>query len=147
MAQIAEIVESKLKLALKNKDIRAVSVFRMLKSALVNERIAKIHDLSDDEETAVIRRELKKREDSVNQFRQAGREDRALEEEAEAEVLKVFLPPELPDEEIRALAENKVAETGADNFGKIMGAVMKEVAGRASGDRVQKIVKDLLTKK
>ena len=65
MGDISNSLETDLKQALKERDSRKVSVLRMLKTALVNERIAKMHDLAADEEIAVIRRELKKREDSI----------------------------------------------------------------------------------
>lgn len=146
MGDISNSLETDLKQALKERDSRKVSVLRMLKTALVNERIAKMHDLAADEEIAVIRRELKKREDSIASFRTGGREDRAAEEEAEAEMLRSMLPAELSDEEIKAVVEKVVAEQGGDNFGKVMGLVMKEVGARASGDRVKIIVQAELSK-
>ena len=144
MAKYSDLFEDKYKEALKSKDPQTVSVLRLLKAAFVNERIAKGHELSDEEEAAVIRREIKKRDEASEIFRQGGSEEKAGAEKFEADYLKSFLPAELSDAEIRQIVEKVSA--GQDNFGKIMGEAMKEVAGRASGDRVGKIVKEKLGK-
>ena len=146
MAQIGDAVEQKFKEALKNKDTSAISILRLAKASLVNERISKGHDLSEEEEAVVIKREVKKRMEAVESYQGAGQLERAAGEQQEADYLKVFLPAEIPDEEIRAVVEKVIAEKGKDNFGAVMGAVMKEIAGRASGDRVNAIVKEELGK-
>ena len=147
MGKVGEFVETNLKVALKSKDARGLAVLRMLKTALVNERIAKIHDLSDEEEVAVVRRELKKREESVRSFTDAGRPERAEEEKAEAEILKSILPPEMPEEEIRTAVKQVINTQGSENFGKVMGEVMKVLGSRASGDKVREIVQNEIQNK
>ncbi len=147
MGAIGASLDTKLKEALKTGDARLTSVLRLLKAALVNEQKARMHELSDAEDIMVVRRELKKREDSINAFRQAGQEDRARAEEAEADILRAMLPPEMTDADIRAIADKVVSEAGADNFGKAMGAVMKEVGTAASGDRVKQILQEVLANK
>jgi len=155
MSQIGEAVEQKFKEALKNKDSNLISTMRLLKAALVNERIAKLHDLSDEEEQAVVRREVKKREEAATLYRQGGDEGKASQEEAEAKILREFLPPEMPEEEVRAnirkvLETNNLTSDPADqrsqNFGKAMGLVMKEMKGKASGDAISRILKEELNK-
>lgn len=146
MGNISRTVEKSLKEALKSKDTKRASVLRMLKASLINEKIAKGEDLSGEEEVKIVRREVKKRKESIESFKKADREERVKEEQSEVEVLKNLLPPEMSDEEIRQITEKVITELGDDNFGKIMGAVMKQVGTQASGDRVKKIVEEELGK-
>ena len=146
MVKLASEIEQKYKEALKGKDVQATSILRLLKSALVNERIAKMHDLSDEEETAVVRREVKKREEASQLYRQGGDEGRANQEAAEADYLKAMLPAEMSEEDIRKIVVDVIKDQGRDNFGKVMGLCMKAVAGQAGGDRVSKVVKEELSK-
>lgn len=147
MADISNSVEAKFTEALKAKDTATIAVLRLLKAALANERIAKMHDLTTEEEVQVVRREVKKREDSISLYRQGGAEDKAKIEETEATYLKQFLPPEMSDEDLKAEVEKVIAANpGETNFGKIMGQVMKAVSGKVSGDRVSAQVRSLLNK-
>jgi uncharacterized protein len=112
MASISDSLDQNLKEALKNKDQVKISNLRMLKAALTNERIAKMHDLSDDEEMQVVRREAKKRMDSAAVFRENNQALRAQAEESEAEFLKAFLPPEITDEELKVIVEGEIKNLG-----------------------------------
>lgn len=147
MAEIQNLVDTKFTEAMKAKDTNALAVLRLLKSALANERIAKMHDLSSEEELQVVRREVKKRDDSIALYRQGGAEDKAKAEEAESAYLKQFLPPEMSDDDLKAVVQKVIASNPEEkNFGKIMGQVMKEVSGKVSGDRVSAMVKVELNK-
>lgn len=147
MAEIQNLVDTKFTEAMKAKDTAATAVLRLLKSALANERIAKMHDLTSDEEIQVVRREVKKREDSIALYRQGGAEDKAKVEEGESAYLKQFLPPEMSDDNLKAVVQKVIAANpGEQNFGKLMGQVMKEVSGKVSGDRVSAVVKSELNK-
>src|SRR3989338_5976517 len=147
MAKIAADIEEKFTSSLKSKDTLAISVLRLAKSALVNERIAKGHELTESEEIQVLRREVKKREEAAEIYGRGGNAERQESELAEAEYLKTFLPAEMSDDDIRGKVREAIAEVGSDlpaqagNFGKLMGVVMKKVGGQASGDRVSKILK------
>ena len=102
----------------------------------------------NDDEVAILRRERKRRLDAATQFRDAGRDDLASNEEAEAELIAAYLPAELPDEELNALVAEAVAEAGASSpkdMGNVMKLVMPRVAGRADGRRVSAAVKEILT--
>src|SRR3989344_5330639 len=112
MVKLASEIEQKYKEALKGKDVQATSILRLLKSALVNERIAKMHDLSDEEETAVVRREVKKREEPSQLYRQGGDEGRANQEAAEADYLKAMLPAEMSEEDIRKIVVDVIKDQG-----------------------------------
>jgi len=99
------------------------------------------------DEVAVMRRERKRRHESARAFRDGGRDDLAVGEEAEAELIEGYLPAELSDEELSKIVADAVAQTGADSprdMGKVMPVVMGQVAGRADGRRVSEHVKEAL---
>ncbi len=137
----SQIVED-MKTAMKAKDSTALNVIRALKSALKYAAIEKVGadaELDDNEALLVVRREIKKRQDSVASYTQAAREDLAAVERAEIGVLEKYLPAALPEAELAALVETVIAELGASSR-KDMGAVMKvlqeRVAGRADNRAV-----------
>lgn len=137
-------IEKNLVQALKGKDQLQVSVLRMLKSALHNQVIAlKKSELTDEETMSVIRQELKKRQDSITAFTQAGRMDLADQEKLEADILSVYLPTMLSEEEVTAVVD-QVIDSGVNNFGQAMKEVMAQTKGRAEGQLVQQLVKSKL---
>jgi hypothetical protein len=100
-----------------------------------------------DDELAVLRRERKRRLEAAGAYRDAGREDLADGEQAEAELISAYLPAELTDEELRAIVEEAVRESGAESakdMGKAMKQAMAAVDGRADGKRVSGLVRDSL---
>jgi len=99
------------------------------------------------DEVAVLRRERKRRLEAARAFREGGRDDLAEGEEAEAAVIETYLPAELSDDELRAIVQGAVAETGATSpkaMGQVMKAAMAQVAGRADGKRVSGLVQEAL---
>jgi uncharacterized protein len=99
------------------------------------------------DEVAVLRREHKRRQESARAFRDGGREDLAVVEDAEAEMISGYLPAEMSDEELTALVEDAVRASGAttpQDLGKVMKAVMPSVGGRADGRRISEKVKEAL---
>jgi uncharacterized protein YqeY len=144
---IADTITKKIGEAMKAKDEIRLSTLRMLSSALNYEKIAKQHDLDEEEELAVVRRELKKRKDAVEAYEKAGAKDRAEKEKKEGEILEVYLPAQMDDAELEKIVKETISEVGATSLGdmgKIMGGVMPKVAGKADGGRVSAIVKKLL---
>lgn len=133
--------------ALKARDRDRVSALRMLSAALENRRIELGRELGEGEELAVLRKQLKQREESAEAFRRAGREDRAAAEGAEAEVIRSYLPAPLSREELERVADQAVQESGAESM-RDMGAAMRramELAGeRASGRELSEAVKERL---
>ena len=100
------------------------------------------------DEVAVLRRERKRRQESATAFRDGGRPELADAEEAEARIIGGYLPAELSDAELTALVAEKVEQTGAASprdMGKVMGAVMPAVGGRADGKRVSALVREKLS--
>ena len=134
--------------AMRAKDSARLSALRNLKAACMTEAISlkKAEALSDEETLAVIKRLAKQRKDSVEQFRKGGREELAAAEEAELKVLEGYLPPQLSESEIRAIAEATKAKLGLTDKskqGQLIGAVLKDTKGRADGGTVKKIVEAL----
>ena len=114
---------------------------------LVLSELQKAAKDGDADELAVLRRERKRRLEAAGQFRDGGRDELAVQEEGEAELIAGYLPAELDDEELDALVAEAVAESGAASpaeMGKVMGVLMPKVGGRADGKRVSAKVKDAL---
>jgi len=143
-------VDSDIKDAMRAKEASKLGVLRMLKSALMNAAIEKAGAgtiLDDAEASAVIRKEVKKRQDSIESFERAGRAELAAKEKAEIEFLAAYLPATLGAEELSALVREAIAEAGATSK-KEMGAVMKianvKAAGRVDGKTLSAEVQKLL---
>lgn len=134
--------------AMKSQDKFKLDVIRMLKSAVQNETIEKKKDLSDDEVIAVIKREVKKRSSSVEEYTNYGKLDVAENLKKEIEILSEYLPPELSDDELIKIIEETITEVNAASM-KEMGIVIKTVSGKvcnqADMSKVSKIVKEKLS--
>ncbi|MBO0453550.1 MULTISPECIES: GatB/YqeY domain-containing protein [Enterococcus] len=136
-----------MKQAMRAKDKETLQVIRMLKASIQNEQIKKGQDLNDEEELTVLSREMKQRRDSLAEFEKADRTDLADKVKKEIVVVEKYLPAQLSEEEIRAIVQEAMTTTGATSpkeFGKVMGAVMPKVKGKADGNQVNAIVKELL---
>lgn len=136
-----------MKTAMRAKDKERLAVIRMLKASLQNEEIKVGHELNADEELTILSREMKQRRDSLAEFEKAGREDLSDKVKIEIAIVENYLPAQLTDEEIRQIVAQAIADTGATSakeFGKVMGAVMPKVKGKADGNQVNAIVKELL---
>ncbi len=146
---LKEEIDRLLKESLKSGDKKRVSVYRLLKSEIRNREVEVMHPLSDDEVMQVISSMIKKRRESVEQYREGGREDLARAEEEEISILQELLPPQLSREELISLIKETMEELGAHSqkdFGKVMRAVMAKVKGRADGKEVNLLVRELLEK-
>ena len=147
MGQLTETIRAELTAAMKARDAERLSTLRMLQSAFKYQQIESGHELSDEEAMTVIRKAVKQRLDSIEQYTKGNRPELAEKERREMELLKTWLPPELTDEEIEAGIREIIASTGAQSK-KDMGKVMKEASarykGRADGRKIQEIVSRLL---
>lgn len=133
--------------AMKAHDEVRVSTLRLLSSAFNYERIEKQHELTDEEELVVIRRQAKQRKDSIEAYKKAGAEDRAAKEEAELAILQEFLPPEMEEAELAKLVDEAIAEVGAKtmaDMGKVIGAV-KGKTPSAEGGKIAELVRGKLS--
>lgn len=141
-------IKSDLTTAMKERDKFKLDVIRMLKTAVQNEQIAKMHELSDDEILTVIKREVKKRESSKEEYEKYGKLETVESLAKEIEILSVYLPEEMSDEALMTIIDETIAEVGATSM-KEMGTVIKTVAAKvgaaADMSKVSKIVKEKLS--
>lgn len=143
-------IKSGIKQAMIAKDSLRLSVLRGLLSDFINELVSKKKKpdeiLTDEEAMVVIKKAAKRRADSMEQFKNGGREDLAQSEEAELEILKTFIPLGLPREEIKKIALEKKEELLIEDKSKVgllMSHVMKELKGKADGGDVKAVVDEM----
>lgn len=149
---IQQDMQNRVKEAMLAKDALKLLVVRGLVSAFTNELVAtgkKPQDeLTDDGAITVIKRAVKQRKDSIEQFTKGNRLDLVANEEAELRILETFLPQAMSKEEIKKIAEAKKIElniTDKTGMGKFMGILMKEFKGKANGDDVKEVVESLFS--
>ncbi len=133
---------------MKAKDGTKVSVLRFLMAAIKNREIELKDSLDDEQVLQEIVSSAKKRRESIEAFRDAGREDLAVKEEAELAILEEYLPEQLSAEEVRKVVQEAILSVGASSpadMGKIMKEVMPKVRGKADGKMVNQIVKESLS--
>lgn len=143
---IAQTLQTMIGEAMKARDQVRTSTLRLLSSALNYEKIAKQHDLTEEEELVVVRREVKQRRDSIEAYDKAGRFDLSDKEKAELTILQEFLPPEMSDEELVKIVEEAISvvnPTGMQDMGKVIGFV-KGKASNADGAKIARIVQQKL---
>ena len=145
---LAETIERDFLTAMKAKDAEKVGVLRMLKSALSYYKIEKKKEqLEDSEVVEVLQKQAKQRRDSVEGFEKAGRTDLADKEKRELALIQTYLPKQISDEEIKAVAQKVIASCGAKSradIGRVMKDLMPQVKGKADGKRVNEILSSLL---
>lgn len=139
---IAQTLQAKIGEAMKAHDEVKLSTLRLLSSAFNYEKIAKQHELSDEEEMVVIRREAKQRRDSIEAYGKAGRTDMADSEKAELAILQEYLPPEMSEQELSKLVSDAITQSGAKtmaDMGRVIGMV-KSKAPNVDGNKISQIV-------
>jgi uncharacterized protein YqeY len=148
-ASISEQIQVAMVKAMKEKDAETLSTVRMLKSALMEAKTAGPRDsvLSRDQEIEVLQRYVKKRRETIETNTKVGRTDLNGAEEREIAITQRFLPAMMPEAELDAIVRDAVKSTGAagpKDMGKVIGAVMAKVKGRAEGGTVSRLVKQAL---
>lgn len=136
-----------MKAAMKSGDKLKLSAIRMLRAAIKDKEIELGHGLDEAEAQAVANRLVKQRNEAAKQYAVAGREDLQEKELAEAAVFQAYLPEPLSDDELTAIIEAAIAETGAASMrdmGKVMGVVKAQAEGRADMGKLSAIVKEKL---
>lgn len=124
-----------------------LAVIRMVRANIKNVEINDKKELTDEEVLSVLMKEVKMRQDSVEEFKKAGRDELVAQAEEEIAILKKYLPEALSDDELKAIVAEVVATVGATtmkDMGKVMLAVMAKTKGRADGKRINAIVRELL---
>jgi len=145
--ELEDKIKEDLKEAMKKGDSETRDVLRSLTSDIKNEFIKTRKELEEKDVLNVIRRNIKSRKDSIEQFLAGGREDLAEKEKAELVILEKYQPVQMSEDEIRVAVKNAVArleEKDAKNFGIVMKETMKDTEGKADGALVSKIVKETL---
>jgi uncharacterized protein YqeY len=133
--------------AMRARDRPRVEALRMLSAAVNNGEIEKGEPLTEDEEKTILRRQLKQREESAGAFRKAGREEQARNEEAEADIVRRYLPAPLSDEELERVIVEAIRDTGAESMrdmGAVMGRASEISGGRADGKRLSALARKRL---
>ena len=145
---LLERIEGAMRDAMRARDDQRTQTLRMAMAAAHNRRIELGRVLTDEEMVAVLDRQVKQRRESADAFRSGGREDRAADEEAEAAILREYLPEPLTPKELETMARAAIAETGASSpgeMGKVMGRLTPQTKGRADGREVSELVRRLLS--
>lgn len=144
-------LQEELKQSMLAKNELKTSVLRMILSAVNYYEIQKGgagYQATDEDVMSVIQKEAKQHNDSIDQFKNAGRQDLFDKEEKELEILKQYLPEQISEEEIKKMVEETISQTGASSIqemGKVMGALIPKLKGKADGSLVSKIVKEKLS--
>lgn len=136
-----------LKEAMKEKDILKKDTITMLRAAILQVEKDSQKVLTEDEMSAIVAKEVKKRKESVKEYEDAGREDIANNLKREIEILSKYLPEQLSEEEIAKMVEDAISESGATSpkdMGKVMSILRPKTAGKADGKLVSDIVKEKL---
>ena len=144
-----EKINEDLKNAMKEKDTFKLSVLRMLKSALQLEQIAKKHELDDNEIAAVLKKQVKLRKDSLEEYKKYDKTELVESLEKEIAVLDAYLPEEMSEEEITNIVDeaiNEVKPSSMKDMGKVMKIAKKKCGVAADGRDINEIVKKYLTK-
>ena len=145
---LLERLNNDMKQAMKNKEKDKLSVIRMLKASIQNEALKLRQELTDDEELTVLSRELKQRKDSLQEFENAGRSDLVDKVRTELVYVEAYMPEQLSEEEISKIVKQTIEEVNATSkadMGRVMGALMPKVKGKADGSLVNKLVQQHLS--
>ena len=149
---LTERLDADLKAAMREGDKVRLRTLRALKTAITEREIENrkggTGSISEEVEIAVLQRQAKQRRDSIEQFETASRPDLAEAEREELEILETYLPTQMTGDEILAVLGEVIEEVGATeprDMGRVMGATMPRVHGRADGRRINELARDLLT--
>ena len=146
---LKEKLQQETKEALKSGDSQKRTLLGMVLSAIKNKEIEKKGELAEDDVIAVISSEIKKRKDAIEQYEKGGRPELAEGERKEAEMLMAYMPEQMSEEDIKTEVKKAITEIGAKDvkeMGKVIGAIMAKVKGKADGQMVSRLVKEELSK-
>ena len=147
MSTPQERIESDVRQALKAQDKERLSTLRMLLNAITNERIRRGEEVDEETFLGLVRKAIKQRHESSEQYRQGGRPELAEREEREAEMLRIYLPPEIDSQELAAAIREFVSTeslTGPQAMGRVMKEMLQRYAGRADGATINRLAREIL---
>jgi len=144
-----ERLQDDLKTAMRNQDDVSKRALRLALAAIKNKEIDEGRELDDTEVVVILQKEVKARQETLEELTRIERPELAASQQAELELLTAYLPRQLNREEIEELARNVIVKTGAEGLGQIgqvMGQLMPQVKGQADGKLVSQVVRELLSK-
>lgn len=133
--------------ALKSQKRTELDTLRTVVAQIKDERIKKMHDLSDDEVILVLNKAMKRRKEAIEMYKQGNRPDLVQKEQEESEIIEKYLPEQLSEDEVLSALKQVIQNVGAESerdIGKVMGPAMKELKGKADGKHVQEMARKLL---
>lgn len=145
---LKEQISNDIKTAMKEKEVVKRDALRLLTSAMKQIEVDERKELNDDDIIKIIQKQVKQRNDSMAQYKEAGRDDLYAVEAAEAAIFETYLPKQLNDEELEAAIRTIITEVGAasiKDIGRIMGAASKSIGALADGKRINECAKKLLS--
>ena len=149
---LKEKIGEDIKTAMKAKDKVRLQTVRSIKKAILEKEVELRpqgqDSLTPEQEIELLSQQAKQRRDSIEQFKNAGRDDLADKESQELSVIETYLPKQASDEEIEAIIDEIIADSGAStlkDLGKVMGPAMKQLKGKADGKKIQTLVKSKLS--
>jgi len=141
-------INDDVKTAMRSKDKERLGTLRLITAAIKQKEVDERIELNDDQVLSVLEKMIKQRKDSIEQYEKADRQELADKEKAELEIIYEYMPAQLSDDEIAALIDEAVAETGASemrDMGKVMGILKPKLAGRADMGKVSGLIKAKLS--
>ncbi|WP_345991943.1 GatB/YqeY domain-containing protein [Sulfurimonas sp. HSL-1716] len=141
-------INTDIKEAMKAKNVVKRDALRLLSSAFKQIEVDERKELTDDDVIKIIQKQIKQRNDSITQYKDAGRDDLVEKESAEIACFEPYLPKQLSDDELSSAIKEIIAKVGAESMkdiGKVMGAASKELAGKADGKRINECAKAILS--
>jgi len=147
MSEIKARISADVKTAMKEKDVKKRDALRLLMSAFKQIEVDQRVELSDSDVITIVQKQIKQRNDSVEQFEKAGRDDLVVKEKEEIEIFMAYLPKQLTDDELTIAIKAIIEKSGASSIkelGKVMGMASKELQGVADGKRISTMAKGLL---
>lgn len=148
MSQLTDTLRKDMFQAKKDKDELTAGIVQLVMSAIKNEELKKDEALSEEEEVAIVKKESKKLQDSIEQFTAGGRDDLVETSQKQLEYVEQFLPEQLGEDQIEEAVRKVVADTGAEgmrDMGRVMGMTMKALENQADGSAVKDIVTKVLS--
>ena len=147
MSETRQRILDDIKTAMKSGDKPRLATLRLMSAAIKQKEVDERIELNEEATLAIIDKLMKQRRESISQYEAAGRDDLVAQEQAEAEIIKTYLPEALSDDEISAIIAEAIETTGAasvKDMGKVMGMVKPKLQGRADMSSVSKTIKDRL---
>ncbi len=148
MSALLDQIKNDMKEAMKAKEVAKRDALRLLLSAFKQVEVDERKELSDEDVSKIIQKQVKQRQDSAAQYKEAGRDDLLEKEESEIAIFMVYMPKQLDDAELENVLKDIIAKVGAESMkdiGKVMGSASKELNGKADGKRINECAKKLLS--